>query len=318
MSIRERTIKLVLASLIANLLAHALKLNNPYAAGIVAILTLLDTRTDTLNIAKTRVLATFISFTIAILVFNLIGFSEWSFLVYLICFIPLAYRLGLQVGIAPCSMLVSHFITAQSTGLTYVLNGLGLMLIGSSASLLMLLWMPSQGNQLDLAKRNIDQEIINILSLLSKSVKAGASDNGLIQEKLKQLKGQMKAGQSLAVQEYNNQVFVKTTYQIKYLAMRNRQVQQLQAMSEILPNIPMAVEQGNLVAQLLERTADQYGEDNTGREILEDIAKIYQYIQQTDLPKTRREFEARAMLYAFLVEFNQFVEIKRDFFQENR
>lgn len=318
MTLFERTIKLLLATLIANLIAQQLSLNNAYAAGIIVILSLLDTRTDTFTIALSRFLATVLSFSIAVVCFNLLGFNLWVFTLYLSIFIPVAYKLGLQVGIAPCSMLVTHFLVAQSTDLSIIFNGFCLMVIGTGSAFLMLVWIPSQEKVLSNHKQQIDKLFNSILHLVAQTINQPGALHVTIHETIKDLEKTIESSQKLAVQEYNNQLFTKNTYQIQFFAMRKQQAESMKAMVQILTNVPLAVEQGEKVAVLLEHTAEHFGEHNTGIEILDKVASLYQYARKSDLPKTRQEFEARAMLYAFLIEFERFVSIKRDFYLKHQ
>ena len=78
MKLGERTLKIVVATILAVILAQWLQLENSYAAGIIAILSLLDTRTDTLKIAISRLSATMIAFAIAWLLFSFMGYSIYS------------------------------------------------------------------------------------------------------------------------------------------------------------------------------------------------------------------------------------------------
>ena len=96
MKLGERTLKIVVATILAVILAQWLQLENSYAAGIIAILSLLDTRTDTLKIAISRLSATMIAFAIAWLLFSFMGYSIWVFGLYLLFFIPICYTFGFQ------------------------------------------------------------------------------------------------------------------------------------------------------------------------------------------------------------------------------
>ena len=86
----------------------------------------------------------------------------------------------------------------------------------------------------------------------------------------------------------------------------------------MLPNIPLAVDQGFKLSHLLAITAEHYDEQNTVIELIEGVADLYRYSRQSQLPQSRAEFEARAMIYAFLIEFSRFLEVKYEFYQMNQ
>lgn len=62
----ERTIKITIATLVAIVIASYLHLNNASSAGIIAILSVLETKQSTLKVALQRLLAFILAFSIAI------------------------------------------------------------------------------------------------------------------------------------------------------------------------------------------------------------------------------------------------------------
>ncbi|MBS4461776.1 aromatic acid exporter family protein [Aerococcaceae bacterium zg-B36] len=314
MTLFERTLKMVSATVIAIVVATLLNLSNVYAAGIIAILSLLDTRTDTIKIAQSRLTATVLSIILAWVIFSVFGFSILSFTVFLTIFIPISYRLGIQAGIAPCSVLVTHFIAANSVALSMMTNALLLMFIGTSSALLLNTWMSSKTNQLLQLKSEIDEEIKLVLCLMAETLSKGSHDINGIQQHIRKLKQAINVAHRLALREYDNAVFQKDDYLLEYLYMRENQVSNLVNMLEIMRNIPLAVQQSQQLAALLYETVNQFDEHNTGIELLEGIATLFRYVRQSTLPQSRIEFEARALLYTFLMEFNRMIEIKHDFY----
>lgn len=318
MKLGERTLKIVVATILAVILAQWLQLENSYAAGIIAILSLLDTRTDTLKIAISRLSATMIAFAIAWLLFSFMGYSIWVFGLYLLFFIPICYTFGFQAGIAPVSVLVTHFIVAKSVGIEWMINGGLLMIIGTGMSLLLNVWMPSQMTKLNQMKLNVDREMKEIIKGMAVSLKMVQCDVTAIQRRSKELEVYLEQAQQLALLEYNNQIFQKNSYHIDYLTMRKTQLDILRGLIEMLPNIPLAVDQGFKLSHLLAITAEHYDEQNTVIELIEGVADLYRYSRQSQLPQSRAEFEARAMIYAFLIEFSRFLEVKYEFYQMNQ
>lgn len=316
MKLIERTFKMVIATLMAILIAQLLNVNNAYAAGIIAILSVLDTRLDTVKVAVTRFLSTLLAFLIAWCIFSIGGYSVWNFAIFLMIYIPFSYYSHVQVGIAPSAVLVTHFIAAESVSFAMMLNGGLLMLVGIGSALLLNVWMPSQMHHLNIRKEEIEQSMIEALKQMSLSLRQIPCDVRFIQQNLRKLENQLEEAQQIALIEYNNNIFQKDDYLLNYFAMRQTQAKILKGLTEMLPNIPLGVIQGEMLANLLLQTAEQFGEHNTGIELIEGVAALYRYSKQSDLPKTRAEFESRAMIYAFLIEFNRLLEVKREFYEQ--
>ena len=144
MSLGLRTIKITLAATIAIYIAKFIGLENSLATGIITILTLLDTRKASRQISLTYLIATVLAFAIATVIFLIFGFQVWTFGLYLLIFIPVAYRMNLQAAIAPISVLVTHFVIAESVSWQWQLNGVLIMVIGAGMAILFNLWMPNQ------------------------------------------------------------------------------------------------------------------------------------------------------------------------------
>ena len=73
MSLTQRTTKLVLATCLACLLAYFLDLSSAVSAGIIALLSLSDTRRSTLKLARNRLFSMLLALAIGVLAFQLTG-----------------------------------------------------------------------------------------------------------------------------------------------------------------------------------------------------------------------------------------------------
>lgn len=316
MTLIQRTIKIVLATVMAIWIAQAFHLQNPYAAGVVAILSVLDTRRDTLKTAMARFLSTILAFAIGSAVFALIGYSVLAFGLYLSLYIPLAYKFRIQEGIAPCSVLVTHFILAESISWQWQINGLLLMAIGLIVALSFQIWMTSYVKQLDRLKEEVEVQMRQTLDLMGDVLLTPTSGIPEILHScrwINQLLDQMNA---VALSEFDNQLFHESDYYLRYVKMRQEQVKIMQQMMNVLPNIIPSTVSNPLMAQLFHETAEQFHEHNTGLGLLTQISTLYGHFRGSSLPTSRDEFENRAMLFQMLTDFERFLEVKRDFFIE--
>ena len=115
MSLLQRTIKLVLATCLAAWLADFLGLAYSTSAGIIAILSVTDTRRSTAKLAGNRFLSTLLALAIGSLAFHFLGFHLGALAIYIAFYVPLAFRLGWEIGITPSTVLVTHLLLEKST-----------------------------------------------------------------------------------------------------------------------------------------------------------------------------------------------------------
>lgn len=318
MDLTQRTVRITLASVFSIIVAQTIGFQNPMAAGIIAILSILDTRLETFKAALSRFLSTILAFAVATLVFILFGFSVYSFGVYLALYVPLAYLLKVDVGLAPCSVLVTHFVIAESVSWEWQLNGLLLMTIGLIFALLFNLWLPSFDKKLDLYVREIEKQMSFVIFLLEKYLEDGRGSTGRLENELQDLCDKVLRFDELALMEYENSAFSLSIkdYYVKYSQMRKQQYEILERIANLMTSVLPSTEENRILASIFGETAEQLDEENTGVELLEDIEKLYTIFRESPLPKTREEFESRAILYTILNDFEKFLVLKRDFYAE--
>lgn len=318
MNVKEKTIKISIATVIAIYIAQAIGLQNPMSAGIVALLSVLDTRIDSIQTGFARLLSTLLAFAIATVVMSIFGFSVWAFGIYLIFYVPLAYRFGLEAGISPCSVLVTHFVVNQSLAMAWQLNGMALMGIGVLAAVLLNSWMPSHIGKLEALIIETETEMKTVLHLISERLLSEEFEITRIKRELSELNEQLKQMRELALIEYDNQVITKDDYYLQYTLMRLEQVNVLDRMTASLQNIELQTEQNNTLAGMFVQTAAEFEESNSGISLLEDLRQLYVHYRDDRLPQTRAEFESRAILYQILIDFERFLEIKHEFYLSNK
>ena len=316
MAVSLRATKIAFATTIAILLAQAFQLEYSVSAGIIAILSVLDTKKSSVTIALQRVLSTILALVVAIILFQLIGFNTLVFGMYLLIYIPLAYKLKVEVGIAPCSVLVSHLLLEQSTSIGWLTNELFLMIIGTGVAILFNLYMPSKETQLNQLRDEIETKMTQILMEFD-SILRKCHTNKIVGILLKELHKDLKKAEKLAYLEYNNQLFNQDEdYMIQYFDMRQQQVKILTEMSVDLGVCALPTKQNLVLAHLFYRTAKQLHESNPVDALSQDIQALLTDFRNSDLPKTREEFENRASLFILLTDFTRFIQIKKEFYEQ--
>jgi len=315
MNVSERTFKIAVSAVLASLIAQWIRLQNPLAAGIIAVLSVLDTKKESLSTAVSRVLSTLIAFVIATVIFYFLGFTLLAFGLYLTIYVPVAYRFKLESGIAPCSVLVTHFMIAESFAWQWQINGLLLMAIGASMAILFNLWTPSREVKMNKKISELEEYMRIILRLFSEQLN-GVDRRSKLRETIKLANQLVENIRSLAFHEYDNQLFNRSDYYIRYSQMRIRQLDLLKSMSHNVSVLNLQTDQNQRLAELFLHASEQFHEKNTGIELLDKIGKLYNYYRKSPLPETREEFESRAVMYQLLHDVEQLIRFKRDFFKD--
>ena len=313
MNILQRTIKIVGATLLATFLAQIMGLEFATAAGVIAILSILDTRRATLKVAWQRLLSTLLALALAYVSFSLLGFNLWALGVFLALYAPLAYRWDLAVGLTPSTVLVTHLLTKASLAPQLLLNELGLFVIGALVAMAFNLYMPSRSREIMEVHEKVENLLRDILLRFRDFLLTGDGRNeGLL---IQELDKSLARARKLVYQERHNQVFYQTNQEVLYFDMRLAQKRILANIAEDMNTFHCQSEEGIILANLFEQVALQISKDNPATQLLEEIASYSQLFRERDLPKTREEFETRALLFQVLKDLESFIQLKVDYYQ---
>lgn len=312
MSLLQRTLKLVLALTIATWIATVCQLSYATSAGVIAILSVLDTRRSTFKIAKQRLLSTILAFGIAGILFTLFGYHLWVLGLYMTFFVPLSYHWGLETGLAPITVLVLHIYAEKDLSLGLFINEIALLLIGAGIALILNLYMPSKQKLILRYIDVVENELREILRRLATLLRSGDGSND------GQLIAHLELTLSQALEavyiESNNQLFKSTNYQVHYFEMRREQEKILKNMSESIRKLHLQSQENHILADLFEATAEQISLENPAFDLLTDIASLLHHFRERALPETREEFESRALLFQLLGDLERFIQLKVDFY----
>ncbi|HEL2729685.1 TPA: aromatic acid exporter family protein [Streptococcus suis] len=313
MSLSHRTIKLIFATVLAIYLATALGLSYATAAGIIAILSVLDTRKSSFKMARNRLFSTLLALTIAVLTFALFGFGIWTLGIYLALYVPLAYRFNWEAGIAPSTVLVTHLLLEQDISLIFLGNELTLFLIGAGLALFFNLYMPSQEKKIEAYHDQVEDLLKQILLRFEAFLLNGDGRNEA--ELITQLDQTLDEALKVVYLDRHNQLFQQTNYQVHYFEMRAAQNKILRTMAGNINKCLLEGRENVILSSLFERTAQQLSRENSAKELLLDIELFHATFRERPLPQTREEFETRATLFQLLHDMEAFIRLKVDFYE---
>ena len=158
-----RTLKTGIGAAIAMIIAKQLGLEYAASAGIITILSIQNTKKQSIKIAIQRIVSFILALFIASILFKVLGYYALTFGVFLLIFIPLVVRFNLEQGIVVSSVLVTHLLVEKSVGMFWIWNELSLMLVGVGVALLLNLYMPSIEGQIKQDQIYIEEKMKEIL-----------------------------------------------------------------------------------------------------------------------------------------------------------
>lgn len=299
--------KTAIGAAVAVLISQLLHLDYAANSGIIVILSVQSSKKKSLDLAIMRIASTLLALSIGTMVFSIVGFNALAFGIYLLLFIPAAVKLNLNDGIVPCSVLVTHLLSIKSVSAGALLNEMLQMLIGAGIGFILNLYMPSLEKRLDQYMRAIDSKFVEVLTLMSQSIKCGQSH--LPETHFNVLAEQIKTGYEEALREHENRWMRGQNIYVQYMSSRRVQYEILFHMRRYFKRLSEPCEQTHMVAELTALIAQNFEGVTSKKHLFEAIAGYRSKFRSMPLPETRAAFENRAALYEYVNDLEHLLEL---------
>ena len=309
-----RIFKIAAAASAGSFLAMMLRLATPTSAGIIAILSLQNTRRETFSLVVKRILSFFPAMAVALTVFSLMGYRIFSIFIYLVLFAAICELFSLQNTLVSNTVLVLHLFTAQSAHPSLLLNELLLLLIGTACGILMNLYMPGNSARIRQAQARSEQifrETFHRIAqdlVMDKQLACTFFDLSPLDLTLEKLEKE-------AWENRGNTLLSDEQYFVKYVEMRKHQkavVEKLCQNIRLLHGVPS---QAHTISRFIRDISVKFHESNNTKELMQQLSCIQTSMQKEPLPSTRAEFENRAVLYRILYDLEELITIKKRFIE---
>lgn len=311
-SVVSKSFKIITAAICAISLAEMLNLNFSISAGIIAILTIQPTKRETIFTALSRFYALLGALIISGLCFCVIGINVLAYFVFLIIYIVLCQICGWYSAMTSNAVLISHFVTTGVMDFAAIRNEVLLFSIGVSIGIVANLHLHKQADYMKQLQKEADEQIIMILAHISERIiENDMSDyNG---ECFVTLKKQIRKAKNTADKNYNNQFKKDDTFDIEYIAMRDKQCQVLYEMYKNVRNLNSSPITAKKLSGFLKNMSEVFKKENNGKVLMEQFYEMDLYMKSQPLPITRKEFEDRARLFGLMRNIEEFILIKIEF-----
>lgn len=307
-----KSLKIALAAVLSIAIAGELGLQYSATAGIITVLSIQNTKRETLKSARNRGLAFLCALLLSFLCFSLMGYSLWAFAVYLLIFAMICLCAGWAEAIAMDSVLITHFLTEKSFTPDIMGNEVLLFLIGTCMGILVNLHLHRKEKEFNRLADEVDIQIKGILHRMSLWLpREDRSEYG--SDCFERLEEALKAAKLCAAANYNNALLGGDARELDYILMREQQSIVLKEIYGNIKRIEYLPSQAKQVAELFGQIEQGYHKNNTVEELLERLEELLTDMQGQELPVSREEFEARAILFYILMQIKGLLQIKREY-----
>lgn len=323
-------IEIALGATIAIFIADAMGLQYSAAAGITTLLTIQNTRKETVRSTVQR----YVSFVVMLLLVRVIldplGYTTIGFGLFLLFYVGACFALGVQAVMSSNAVLATHFLAAQHMGFDLIVNEFWILTIGASVGVLLNILIPTQKKPLAQYRDDVEDRLKHILGFFADRIDSLADDvegdvdkrrqleaeDREVQAGFDQLRDDLKAYRDAATVDMANRYIGERDYPVQYFEMRTRQAVVLENIWDNLVRVRASYSMNAAFSEYVRDIARSFHEYNNAEKLLDGLQVLEMMYDDAALPQTRAEFKNRALLYVIMQDVRQFLQLKRDFILE--
>lgn len=311
--------KIAVGASLAIVIADGIGLHYSASAGVITLLSIQDTRRETIRVTVSRMISFFASLLIAAVSFRICGYRPLAVCVFLLLFTCFCLRFQLMEGLSVNTVLMTHFLGAQSMSGAQIGNESMLLVIGTGMGVLFNLYIPGKEKQIKRTQRQVEEQMRQILRsmwlILAGAWQKDARDEKQLNAALEALDAELVKGERSAFQEMENHFWpaARPPYYLRYMNMRKAQQRVLLRLVRHLRHIKTLPVQAQQIKAVMEQIEGSFHECNNAEGLLKRLDEVKKGMKGQPLPKDREEFENRAVLYQILLELEEFLMIKKEF-----
>lgn len=306
-----RTAKTAAGIALSILLAEWIGLENAASAGIIAILCIQNTKQKSLKASWTRLIASVIALAYSCVFFEMLSYHPLIIGLIMIVFIPTTVQLKVHEGIVSSTVLILHTYAAKAISLSFLINEIGLVLIGVGVALILNSYMPSVENELVKLQQQIESLFEKIFEEIIFFLRT--KDHRWDGKEVTEAAALLKNAKSLAFKDVQNHFTRHDSLFYQYFTMREKQFEIIERLIALVVTISHRSEQAEMVADFIEEVKQSIHPGNTAKFHLHHLNDLKKAFEEMPLPQTREEFESRAALLQFVREMEGYLLIKARF-----
>ena len=310
-------LKIGTGSCLAILIANLLKLDNASSAGTITLLSLLGTKWDTLKLSVCRLVTFAISMVIAWVLYKTIGSTTFTYGAYIFLTVLIAEMLGWRPTISVNVVAGAHLFMTNDFSAHNFFNEFLLVMIGIILAILFnqIHDYRNHRNGMIADMRRTETDLREILKEMADYLTRPSCSTSvwpMINDLEERLQGYIRD----AYEYQDNTIESHPVYYIDYFEMRYDQCQVLHSLHSCMTQIRTIPKQARIIADYMLYLREYVKEINNPEEQERRLQGIFEGMKQEELPKSREEFESRALLYHILMDLESFLSYKRIFVEK--
>lgn len=302
------SLKMIIVGLVSLFLAYLLGVRNYTTASAIGILSVQWSKRDFFKIAAKRLSSGILSIAISGLLFYFLGQNFLNFSIFIVVFILLSWFLNAPEGIVPSLVIVAHIFLIDKITVGFIFEEILLLLIAVLVAFVVNMTYPQYTkNQMTYNLHKVDAIVEDFIIYLIRNMKGDSSlySNNVTNDISRIMNEAKMIDRDIILQNDHRY--------ITYLYMRDTQLSILKNISKNVNKIDDDHPYKDKIIIFLTKVSKNIGFKDRASSLLIDLEELDSYFINAELPKTRKEFELRAILFQIFNEVRAFLELKVEF-----
>ena len=309
-------LKIAVGSCMAIYIATLGGLQFATSAGTITLLTIATTKWETVKLSFFRLLTFLLTVVLCWIIFQRIESTWIAYGIFTFILALVSEGIDWRNTISVNAVIGTHFLATHDFSVTFILNEFLLLLIGISIAVLFNLFQNNNRtkNIIIQSMRYTEEQMQNIMDelacyLFQQPIKKDVWEDIICLEK------KLETFIEKAFEYQGNNFQSHPSYYIYYFEMRLQQLGILHNLHSEMKKIRILPKQAKIIAEFVSYLREFIVEINDPEEQMKRLEQLFDDMKKEELPKTREEFESRAMLYHILMDLEEFLIFKRRFIE---
>lgn len=303
---RLKVIKLSLGTSLAIFIAWLFNFQYSTVAGVIVLLTVKNTKKETLKGAIGKVYGFLLCTIFSYLCFNILGYNLAIFSIFIFIIISLCFLLKIQDVIAMCVVIGSHYFLQGEISIGWILNEAGIFVIGAGIGIIINMYIPTNIHKIYQGQKKIEEEVSTVLIDIADII-VNPEKESRYSNDLHTLNSLIDKSISEAYDNINNNLLSDTRFFLDHMEIIKSQRDILENLYSYVSQLSCTPPQAHIISAFIHKIGHTPFEAETGNLLIDELNRLIINMKNQPLPVNRMEFENRAILFLCLTELKQFL-----------
>ncbi len=311
-----KAFKIAIGSTLAVFLAGAIGLEYATTAGVVTLLTIRNTKKDTIDLGWKRVVSFLLTIVLITITMNWISNSTLGFGLFMMGLVIFSYLFKWEDSVSVNTVIGTHmFLMGSQITPHFILNEFGIVAIGTIIAILVNnLYMIDNIHEIQEDTKYIEEEMKNILIHMAAHLHNKQELDG-DKTHIHALEEHIDRATDKAFENIGNTSSSLAKYYVEYLNMRRNQCAVISHFYRVMLRIDTSCEETDEIAEIILEIANSIHQTAGMKQILLELEEMITRIKVQGLPTTQEKFVRKAEMFYILEELEELLRLKSEFLE---